>query len=91
MVGLFPIVVSTPITHMKSETALRATRALIIDRLNQTTENIAFAKQAMSLAVINKGVGSKAFKFWEGEEARHLDTWVALRMELRDVDYEING
>lgn len=76
---------------MKSEIALRHARALIIDRLNETCENIAFAKQAMSLAVINKGVGSNDFKFWKGEEARHSSTFQALRMELRDVDYEING
>ena len=76
---------------MKSESDLRFTRSRIIDRLNQTAENIAFAKQAMSLAVINKGVGSNAFKFWKGEEARHSSTFQALRMELRDVDYEING
>lgn len=76
---------------MKSESALRSARQSILARLNEATANIKFAKQARQLAIVNYGVDSTAEQFWDAEEARHIDEWMGLRFELREIDQELNG
>lgn len=80
-----------PANNMKSENELRSAHAAVLARITQASENISFAKKARQHAVVNYGGESTAWEYWDSEVARHTDEWVGLRMELRDIKYEIYG
>ena len=70
---------------------LLARKELALARIRNVSDNLADAKENLRLSVLNHGTGSKAWKFWKAELARHDSEWTEVCNELREIDWELGN